>query len=570
MEERPPDPDLQDGSTTRDDASTYDDAIDAVVASDLTGQTPTTAPKTRSAPPRPLERVSLSQQAILGPAPGTPPIPEGSRKRHRQRPPSPSLLEESEDITGTPRSIRVGRLFPGSSGATAKPLGSLVQRLLNISRAALVPKTKRAKSINVDVESAADILAIVGLIQEHASIMEARRVVFDPNRQTAPTPTPSSLAANARFKFRSDALSSKVDQLADQVAKLVSAISPDQRQAPRQTQAANSYALAASRHAPKGPQGPTTNQTSAKTQPRPNTRVRMEASLTLTQQDPKHISGAGKSITELIKSLNMVLKDNNIKLSPSDTSHMAVRNIHRHPSHDLVIYVESQKQAQALRDQVDSWLPKVSPYLALKQEVHSVIVHGIPTTFNPTRQEDVDLLKTCNGELLDNALFVRWLKRDTADDAAKRHSSLLIGFKTLAEAALAARTKVWHGRGRHRTEISGPPPTRCFNCLGVGHTAAACKTAPMCPYCSGNHHLHNCPSKGGTALKCIICAREKLKADPTTNLTRLFKDNHADFLHHPFSPLCPVRIASQLPVHNPSSLPNIQVIHEAESSVAQC
>lgn len=65
MEERPPDPDLQDGSTTRDDV------MDAVVASDLTGQTPTTAPKTRSAPPRPLEKVTLSQQALLGPSSST-------------------------------------------------------------------------------------------------------------------------------------------------------------------------------------------------------------------------------------------------------------------------------------------------------------------------------------------------------------------------------------------------------------------------------------------------------------------------------------------------------------------
>lgn len=181
---------------------------------------------------------------------------EGSRKRHRQRAPSPSLLEESEDITGTPRSIRVGRLFPGSSGITSKPLGSLIQRLLDILRAALVPKSKRAKSINVDVESGADILVIVGLIQEHASIMEARQVVFDPNRQTAPAPNPSLLAANTCFEFWNNALSDKVDMLADQVAKLVSVINPEPRQQQQPGQKTGSYALAASKHAPKGPQDP--------------------------------------------------------------------------------------------------------------------------------------------------------------------------------------------------------------------------------------------------------------------------------------------------------------------------
>lgn len=126
MEEGPPDPDSQDGMTTRDDASMYDDAVDAVVASDLTSQVQPATPKTGSASQRPIERVNLLPQALLGPATSTPAPLDGSRKRHRLRAPSPSPLEEAEDITGTPRSIRVGRLFPGSSGAASKPLGALV------------------------------------------------------------------------------------------------------------------------------------------------------------------------------------------------------------------------------------------------------------------------------------------------------------------------------------------------------------------------------------------------------------------------------------------------------------
>lgn len=56
-------------------------------------------------------------------------------------------------------------MFAGVSGATSKPLGFLVQRMLNVSKAALVPKSKINKLVNVDVESAADILVIAGLIQ---------------------------------------------------------------------------------------------------------------------------------------------------------------------------------------------------------------------------------------------------------------------------------------------------------------------------------------------------------------------------------------------------------------------
>ncbi|KAH9808242.1 hypothetical protein DFH28DRAFT_936378 [Melampsora americana] len=101
----PPDPDIRDSSAVRDDASTYDNAMDALVTSDLTGQTTTTTPKTRPTPSKTLEKVFLPTQALTGPSSGTPALLEGSRKRHRARAPSPSPLDESEDITGTPRSI---------------------------------------------------------------------------------------------------------------------------------------------------------------------------------------------------------------------------------------------------------------------------------------------------------------------------------------------------------------------------------------------------------------------------------------------------------------------------------
>lgn len=540
------------------------------VASDLTGPTKTLTLTSR--PPTGVQAVTVTSATLLGSPSGTPGPREGSRKRLRQRAPSPSPLDEAEEITGTPRSVRVARLFPGGSGASAKPLTVLVQKLLEVLKATLIPKTKRAKAVSVDVESAADILALTGLIQEQASLMEARRVVFDPNCQTAPSPSPSSLNPHAQFEFRHESLSAKVDTLTEQVAKLVAVVVPNHQQPPS-TQlgpAKSSYALAASAHAPRASSRSGPAQPSPRAPTRSHARPRSEACLTLTQQDPAHISGASKTIPEPIRSLNAVLKETDVRVTPEDAACITVRNIHRHPSNDLVVYLDSPKQALALRDQVSRWLPSVSPHLALKQEMHSIIVHGVPTTFNPARPEDVDLLKTCNGDLLDNALYVRWLRRETADDLSKRHSSLLIGFRTHAEASLAARTKVWQGRGRHRTELSAPPPTRCFNCQGAGHTEAACKLAPMCPHCAGEHHTHNCPVKGSSALKCVACARGKLKADPRTNLQTLFKDNHADFLHHPFATTCPMRIAGQSPPHNPSASPHIAVVAQTNSTRAQC
>ncbi|KAH9825014.1 hypothetical protein DFH28DRAFT_1117169 [Melampsora americana] len=106
-------------------------------------------------------------------------------------------------------------------------------------------------------------------------------------------------------------------------------------------------------------------------------------------------------------------------------------------------------------------IPKSKSTKSIKVDVdsvHTIIVHGIPTTFNPTRPEDIELLTICNGNLLNDTLFLRWLKKDMANDWAKRYSSLLIGFKTISQANLAVCTKVWHGKRRHRTELRGPPP----------------------------------------------------------------------------------------------------------------
>ena len=171
----PPDPELD----PSDDQSMIEDAV---IASDLTGQ-----PKTLTLTERPLTgtpTVTIASSALLGPASATSTPMEKSRKRTRLAAPTPNTLDEVDKITGTPRSARIAKLFPGGSDAAAKPLKILIEKLIEATRATLIPKTKTSKSVKVDVDSAADILLLAGLIQEQASINEARRVVFEPGRQT--------------------------------------------------------------------------------------------------------------------------------------------------------------------------------------------------------------------------------------------------------------------------------------------------------------------------------------------------------------------------------------------------
>ncbi|KAH9807807.1 hypothetical protein DFH28DRAFT_912576, partial [Melampsora americana] len=314
---------------------------DVAVASDLTGHSRTLTLTPR--PPSGLQKATISQEVLVGTISATSTPAEKSRKRTRTAAPTPSTLDEVDEITGTPRSVRMTKLFPGGSDVAAKPIKVLIERLIEVSKATLIPKSKASKSVKVDVDSAADILLLAGLIQEQASINEARRVVFEPGRQTAPTPSLSSAASFAQFDFRNSTLADKVDAMAEQLAQLVSAAKPPQQQSPHrpQQQSTGSYASAASKHAPGANSTPHPKGHSQRAQQKTSPRPKAEHAITLSQRDPANIAGAGKSIPELIRQFNSVLAEKNIKRTLDDKSPIVVRNIHRHPSGDLVIYLES-------------------------------------------------------------------------------------------------------------------------------------------------------------------------------------------------------------------------------------
>ncbi|KAH9809589.1 hypothetical protein DFH28DRAFT_878141, partial [Melampsora americana] len=233
---------------------------DAVIASDLTGQ-----PKTLTLTQRPLSglhRIDINPGALVGPISTTPTPGEKSRKRTRTAPPVPSALDEAEEISGTPRTARMAKLFPGGSDAASKPLNVLIERLIEVTRATLIPKSKITKSVKVDVDSAADILLLTGLIQEQVSLNEARRVVFEPGRQTIPNP---SISQSSQFDFRVSTISDKLDLVVEQLSKFGATSSAGEKPAAQPIN--RSYALAASKHAPKAPRQPQPQETRAKTQP---------------------------------------------------------------------------------------------------------------------------------------------------------------------------------------------------------------------------------------------------------------------------------------------------------------
>ncbi|KAH9822145.1 hypothetical protein DFH28DRAFT_1217028 [Melampsora americana] len=295
IDTEPPDPDNHVVSTPRDDQSEYDDAMDALGTIEWPAPVATTTPPTRQ--PVALEKVTLPPSSFHGPSSVTPLAPMlRDRKQTRLRIPPIWALAEADELSNTPRSARIAELLPGGSTSSGKPLDVLIQRLLEVTKATLVPKSKTS-SIKVNVESAANILLLTGLIKEQASLDEPRRLVFEAGHKTVTDP---ASALSSAFEFKVSTIVKCVDVLSKHIAKLLADGLPTlagKKQAPPK----NMYALAALKQAhtqTPSSSSPTQTASLAKARACPQARPRpcSEHMITLNQLDPANIAGAEKSI----------------------------------------------------------------------------------------------------------------------------------------------------------------------------------------------------------------------------------------------------------------------------------
>lgn len=70
-------------------------------------------------------------------------------------------------------------------------------------------------------------------------------------------------------------------------------------------------------------------------------------------------------------------------------------------------------------------------------------------------------------------------------------------------------------------------------------------------------------------MKCTACARKKVRLEPQTNLKALFASNPTGFIHHPFSPGCPTRIAADAKPNNQDGASRLVIIEENNMNFSQ-
>ncbi|KAG0141188.1 hypothetical protein CROQUDRAFT_99108 [Cronartium quercuum f. sp. fusiforme G11] len=454
--------------------------------------------------PRPLSvsksRVSQGLSALTPDRLAVPGLSRFTNKRQRSSTPATEAQDLAEDVSRTPKSTRMANLFP--EGHTNTSLEDLINKLLGTMNAAFQLGDKRAntKSITIGIETAADLLVLAGAVYDtnqidstRANLQHSGLIQFENASRHPPAPPGQDGSVKDQLKV----LTEQVQQLAS-VVQLRNKNNPQQQHSPAGPQA-NSYALAASKHAPKS--------NATKKQKPPQRRIittkrkRAPNTILLNQIDARKPDLAEKPLAEIIRDLNLQLRMRKIKLKEEDAHTISVKAVQRLPSNDLVIHLISEAHADRLRAQEDEWLPFLSSKLKIKVEEIAILVHGIPRSFNANIKDHLDELLESNPGLKDDYVSIRWLKPEALDDPNKCHLTLHI---TLHERDLVqkwTREKVWFRDGLKLSMVGGAPPLRCYNCCEKGHTAHACMKDPLCPYCGNTHKAHVCPKKVMTPPK---------------------------------------------------------------------
>ncbi|KAG0140283.1 hypothetical protein CROQUDRAFT_100312 [Cronartium quercuum f. sp. fusiforme G11] len=135
-----------------------------------------------------------------------------------------------------------------------------------------------------------------------------------------------------------------------------------------------------------------------------------------------------------------------------------IKAVHQHPSNNLIFYTYTHEDADTLKDLVEQWLPNISPGLTYKPKLHHMVVHGMPTTFDPNNPEDIEDLMAMNTcPLTAKPLWIRWMNPDT--HMSQAYGSLILAMPDPKSAAMAIEHQIfWKGRNKRMEAHHLPKP----------------------------------------------------------------------------------------------------------------
>ncbi|VDC03622.1 unnamed protein product [Peniophora sp. CBMAI 1063] len=177
-----------------------------------------------------------------------------------------------------------------------------------------------------------------------------------------------------------------------------------------------------------------------------------------------------------------------------------IRAVVLHPDDSVRVLVYDQHQRRALMCDSSYWVKQCLPGYSISYgppaHGHTIVVHGVPTTFKPRSEvSKADLAKENSHVLRDQPILnCHWLTHKRAAElrTAKTHSSLVIHVPTASLAQQLVASRVAFDGVLLRTEHIVLRASKCYNCFRTGHIAAYCHRPATCGNCAGPHPTRAC------------------------------------------------------------------------------
>ncbi|KAI0997974.1 hypothetical protein K3495_g10216 [Podosphaera aphanis] len=165
---------------------------------------------------------------------------------------------------------------------------------------------------------------------------------------------------------------------------------------------------------------------------------------------------------------------------------------------------ETKKIMERQRD----WTSKLSAIAQIANPSYQVLVHDMPFSFEPEKQEQIDKPQKANSLYIQGIGIQKaaWLKKNKLP--GKKSGKIIVWFDEAQCADKAIEKGIMWGYELKATEIfwSGFRMMQCYNCQNYCHIAKNCSAQPKCGYCASEHNTRACPGKQNS--RRINCSKK--------------------------------------------------------------